>query len=323
MAAMDLVKQLIARALKLRVVRAFQHYALKRGPILSSGMAYSALFSVFAGIAALFSIAGAVLADDIVLRTRLIDAVAGVIPGLISQNGSEGAIDPDDLLSSSVAFNVTGVIALVGLLFTALGFLASARDAVREVFDLPPAPGNFLFMKLTDLVFLIGFLVLIVISTTLSVVGTGATSFVLDLIGIGSDSLVGAIVGRLVSLVLVVALDAVAVAGILRILARIRIPFRELAQGALLGGVGIAVLTVLFQLGILGGASSNPLLASFVVILGLLIFFNFICQALLISAAWTATVLGDKDIPVVAKTPNRMPKGVHPRVTQPSVRPGA
>ena len=37
---------------------------------------------------------------------------------------------------------------------------------------------------------------------------------------------------------------------------------------------------------VLGGATKNPLLASFVVIIALLLWFNFICRILLLTSAW-------------------------------------
>ena len=45
---------------------------------------------------------------------------------------------------------------------------------------------------------------------------------------------------------------------------------------------------------LLGGASNNPLLASFAVIIGLLIWFNFICQVILIAASWIAVGMADR-----------------------------
>jgi membrane protein len=313
------VQQLTARILKLRPVRTFQGYSSARGPILASGLAYSALFSVFAGIWVLFSVAGLLLAGNTVLQNQLIAGLSDSIPGLISSSGTSGAIKPADLLKTQT-FSWTGIIALVGGLVTALGFLGSARDGIRAMFDLPSATGNFALVKLKDLAFLIGFAATIVVSTALSVVGTAATGFVLGLVGIAHDSVAGNVAGRAVSLALVIVIDSVVVGTMLRLLAKIRIPWRYLRGGALVGGVGAAVLTVAFQLGVVGGASKNPLLGSFVVIIGLLVFFNFLCQVLLIAAKWVATRLADDNRNVNDKQGERMPRGARPRVTGPRLR---
>jgi membrane protein len=84
-------------------------------------------------------------------------------------------------------------------------------------------------------------------------------------------------------------------AALYRVLAGIPIPFRNLAAGAVLGAFGLGVLKLLGNL-LLGGAKNNPLLASFAIIAGLLIFFNLVCQVILIFAAWISVGMDDAGI---------------------------
>jgi len=74
-----------------------------------------------------------------------------------------------------------------------------------------------------------------------------------------------------------------------RVLAGVHIPMRFLAQGALLGAAALGVLKVLGT-ALLGGATNNPLLAGFAVIIGLLIWFTLICQVILVAAFAAATI---------------------------------
>ncbi len=92
-------------------------------------------------------------------------------------------------------------------------------------------------------------------------------------------------------------LDAAVLAALYRVLAAIRIPRRRLWAGALLGAVGLGVLKVAGST-LLGGATKNPLIASFAVLAGLLIFFNFACQVILIAASWIEVGLVDAGIEV-------------------------
>jgi membrane protein len=319
---MPLVKRvtdLVARIMKLKPVRVFQTYTSKRGPILASGLAYSALFSIFASIWVLFSVAGLLLAGDQTLQDQLISGLNSAVPGIIDTGDGNGAVNPDDLLKTQ-SFSWTGAIALIGGLATALGFLASARDGIREIYGLPAAAENFAVTKLKDLAFLIGFAVVILISTALAIVGTAATGFLLGLIGVDPESPAGNIAGRIVSLALVIVINSVVVGTMLRLLARARIHWAYLRPAALVGGVGTAVLTVLFQLGIVGGAGANPLIGSFIVILGLLIFFNFMCQVLLISASWAEDSLRRDGVNLQDKHRTPMPRGVRPSTTGPRLR---
>lgn len=310
------IQALVKRVMKLRPARAFLAYTSRRGPILASGLAYQALFSIFAAVWVLFSIAGLVLAGDDVLRGQLISGLSNAVPGLI---GTGGAIDPDALVATQT-FSWTGIVALVGGLLTALGFLASARDAIRDMFGLAQSTLNGVLLKLRDIAFLVGFVVVIVVSTALSVGGTAATGFLLQLVGVDSESAIGYTAGRAVSLALVVALDAVVIGVLMTLHTGVRVPFHHLWPGSLLGGAGVAVLTVLFQLGVVGGVGANPLLGSFVVILGLLVFFNFMCQVLLISASYVATELADANVSVKPNEVERMPRHTRVRVTRPVTR---
>ncbi|KQV25538.1 MULTISPECIES: YihY/virulence factor BrkB family protein [unclassified Microcella] len=288
--AVDRAKALVARVMRSKPVRVFQHYGRERGPILASGLAYSAIFSVFAALWVGFSIAGAIVSEDLGLRTTVIRVLADAVPGLIDTGMGDGAIDPNDLLDTA-AFTWTGALALIGLLVTALGWLASARDAVRVLFDLPPAEGNVIVQRLKDLVIAIGFGAVLILSAALTVIGTQATDLVLGSFGLG-ETVVATALSRAVSLVVMFALDAVVLAALFRVLAGLPIPLRRLRSGVLIGAALLGALKILGS-ALLGGATSNPLLASFAVIIGLLIFFNLVCQVILVSAAWVAVTVRD------------------------------
>ncbi|GAB2452389.1 membrane protein [Conyzicola lurida] len=288
------IAAIIAKVMKLKPVRVFQHYSSSGGPLMASGLANQGLFATFAGLWVGFSIIGLVVAGNPELRESLVDTIANAVPGLIKSGGTDGAIDPDDLLSAGI-LNWTGAIALVGLFFTAVGFLASAREAVRRIFAIAPDSTNFILLKLKDLGLAVGFGVALIVSTVLSTVSTSALSWFLAVTGIGAESTVGTIGGRIVGLLVVLVIDTAVLAALYRVLAGIPIPFRRLVGGALIGGVGLGVLKLLGGL-LLGGASNNPLIASFAIIAGLLIFLNLVCQVILVAAAWISVGMDDAGI---------------------------
>ncbi|GAB3605424.1 hypothetical protein GCM10027413_08330 [Conyzicola nivalis] len=293
---------IIAKVMKLKPVRVFQHYAVSGGPLMASGLANQGLFATFAGLWVGFSVIGLVIAGDPALRSSLVDTIANAVPGLIESSTSDGAIDPDDLLAAGI-LNWTGAIALVGLLFTAIGFLGSAREAVRRIFAIAPDSTFFLLLKLKDLGLAVGFGAALIVSTVISTVSTSALGWLLDLTGIGSDSMVGTVAGRILGLLVALLIDVAVLAALYRVLAGIPIPFRRLLGGAIIGGVALGALKLLGGL-LLGGASNNPLIASFAIIAGLLIFLNLVCQVILISAAWISVGMDDAGIaadPVAAE----------------------
>lgn len=279
--------ELSDRVKKLRPVRVVTLYARYQGALLAQGLAYQLIFAVFAALWVGFSTIGLLLRANPALRDAVFTTISQAVPRLIDTGGGTGAIDPKVLLDAPV-LGWTGAIALVGLVATALGWLASARGAIRTIFGLPGLTVNFVLLKLKDLVIGFGFGVVVIVSAALSVISNQATVALLGLFGIGTHSFIALALTRVLSLALMFVLDTMVLMALYRVLSGIAIPRPNLLAGASLGAAGLGVLKVLGS-ALLGGASSNPLLASFAIIIGLLIWFNLVCQVILLAAAWIAT----------------------------------
>ncbi len=299
MAWKDRITATVAWVRARKVVRVVERYGRDRGPILASGMAYQSLFAVFAALWVAFSIAGLVVSSDTALRKTILDFLARIVPGLVDDGSGDGAIDPA-VFDDGFAFSVSGLIAFVGLLFTALGWLATARGSVRTLFDLPPVATNAVLQKLIDLALGIAFGVLLLIAAGLTVIGTTATENLLGWLGVDIRSVIGVVLSRTVTLVVAVLVYSAVLAGLYRLLARVKVPARILRHGVTLGALGLAGLTVTGGL-LLGGAQNNPLIASFVVVAGLLIYYNLASQVILIAAAWMAVDVDDEGIVIDEK----------------------
>ncbi|NQX27102.1 YihY/virulence factor BrkB family protein [Microbacteriaceae bacterium VKM Ac-2854] len=294
----------VERAQKTRPVRVFTHYSETGGPLLASGLAFQALFAIFAALFVFFAVFGFVLRDNVPLRDSLLDMIEMSVPGLIGEKGGSALVTVDTLLDSSI-LSWTGAIAAAGLIWTALGFLGSLRQAVRLLFALPGPTTLFVLLKLKDAASAIVFAVVLIVSAALSVFSTSALGWGLDVIGIGRESVAGTIGVRIVGLIVMLALDTATLAGSFRFLSGIPIPWKNLWVGSLLGGVALGTLKVLGTT-LLAGASRNPLFASFVVFIGLLIWFNFVCQAILIAASWIAIGMSDAGISARKRTPEEL-----------------
>ncbi|MGO1544630.1 MAG: YihY/virulence factor BrkB family protein [Gulosibacter sp.] len=276
-----------------RPMRTIQHWSSRRGATLAGGMAYSGLFSGFAALLVFFSVAGLVLSNNEDLLRRIIDSISNSVPGLI---GEDGVISTETLLNldGTASFTVTGIIALVSALWTALNFLNGARLSIRGMFDLPiQIDRSFVKMKLVDLGLLVLFGLGLVISVALTAASSGITAWLLnDVLALEISGFTNVLI-RVVTVTITLLFDAAVIAAMLRILSEVRIPPKSLWPGALIGGVLIMVLKQLGSM-LLGGASSNPLLATFAALLGVLIFMNFMCMVLLISASWVKVTMDDR-----------------------------
>jgi membrane protein len=289
------VQGLVALIQQLKPVRVFTHYAARRGPILAAGLAYQAIFSVFAALWAVFSAAGIVIGANPDLRDALLDVISTSVPGLLDR-GDGGAVDPEDLFSATV-LGWIGALGIGVSLFTALAWLSSSRDAVRDIAELAAPPTNFLLLRLKDLGLAIVFGLALIVSAALSLGSISLLAWVLENLGVDERSVGATVAARILGLVLAFALDVCVLAGLYRILAGVPIPPRPLWQGAIIAAAALGVLKALGSV-LLGGASSNPLIASFAVIIGLLIWFNFVCQVILAGAAWVVVSAKDAGVPL-------------------------
>ncbi|SMH32947.1 membrane protein [Rathayibacter oskolensis] len=294
------IPALFERLMRTRPVRVFLHYSETGGPLFASGLAFQALFAVFAALFVFFAVFGFWVRDDGVLRDSLIELVNRSVPGLIG-DGDSSPVSVDLLLDSSI-LGWTGAIAAAGVILTGLNFLGSLRQAVRILFTLPGPTTFFLLLKLKDAGLALVFGAVLLVSAVLSVVSTSFVDVAFDVLGISSDSAVGQIVGTVVGLLLMLVLDTATLAGAFRILSGIPIPWKNLWVGSLMGGIALGALKILGSQ-LLGGASRNPLLASFAVLIGLLIWFNLVCQVILIAASWISIGMSDAGISARRLTP--------------------
>ena len=285
------ITALVDRVIAWRPARVVTHFSNSGGGILAGGMSYQSLFAVFAAIWVGFSIAGLWLNSNPVLTAELFALINQSIPGLI---GAKGIIDPSELADAGV-LSWVGAIALVGLLATALGWLSTTATAVRIIFRMPRDTTFFVLVKVRELGLGLLFGLALVVSALVSLASTWALGAIFGLAGISQDSFWFNASARSIGLILVLVIDTATLAVLFRVLSRVRIPLRRLLAGSLLGAAALGGLKVLGG-ALLGGAGRNPLLATFAVIIGLLIWFNLMSTVTLLSAAWIAVGMEDAGI---------------------------
>ncbi|WP_102193053.1 YihY/virulence factor BrkB family protein [Microbacterium aurantiacum] len=272
-------------ALARKLVRTVLLYVERQGPMLADSITYRTLFSVFAAVLLGFSIASIWLAGNDVAWNAIISAVNAAVPGLF---GADGVIDPDELRDASIGFSLTGIVSLIALIGAALGAIGSLRTAIRALAGTLDDDVLWVWVILRNITLAVGIAAAFVAAAFLTFSGRLGVNWVAGFLGIdeGSDAARWGV--RLVSLAVILLLDVGIIAGVFLVLSGVRPSARSLWRGALLGGVGILVLQELSGL-FVGGAASNPLLASFASLLALLIWFNLSAQVTLIACAHVIT----------------------------------
>ena len=291
------MKAFVARAIRwmltLKLVRALLLYSERRGPQLADSITYRTLFIVFAGVLLGFSFAALWLSGNPDAYQALVGAVNQAIPGLIGTDG-EGLIDAD-AIQAPAGLSITGAIATVGLVGAAIGAIGSLRLAIRSIADRTTDDLMFVWVLLRNLGLAIGIGAGLVASAAATILGTAGVGIVTDWLGRPDEGPLEVLLTRLVTIVAVFALDALVVAAAFFLLSGVKPSGRALWSGALLGAVGLTVLQQLSGL-FVGGASSNPLLASFASLIALLLWINLSAQVILIASAYIVTgVEEDRD----------------------------
>lgn len=284
-------------------VRLWRHFLNRNGFLLAAGVSYQALFAFFAGIYVAFATAGIWLGGSPAAVKGIIAIINSYIPGLISDSG--GLITPEH--AAEIATNTTGLLSITGLIalgalvWTAIGWVTFSRRAVRDIFGLVPDRRNYFLLKARDLLAATLFALALIVGATLGAVGSVALDWVLGLFGLTIGSTwINAFV-RIGSGVVSFALNTVALAAMFRFLTGTSLRWRVIWPGAAVGGAALTVL----QLGtglLLTYTPSNPLLATFAVFIGLLLWFRLQGVVMLVAASWVATASKDKYLPLTHET---------------------
>ena len=271
----------VARLTASRPGLAWKRYADVRGNILAAGIGYFAFFSIFPAVALAFSVFGFVLNSHPDLLRSVLNQLDSYLPGLVQDGGHPGLIPAR--APEAIALTVTGVIAFATLVLAGLGWLGAVREGIRAIFGARGSGGN----RVTNLARDLGVLFTLGVGIALVAVltsGVGATAGrIATGIGLYGDGSLVALAGFVVS----VLADTALMILLLRVVSGVRAPWRDLFQGALVGGVGFSLLKISAAV-LLPRLTANPFYASFAIVVGLLVWLNLIARLTLISATWAA-----------------------------------
>jgi membrane protein len=263
------------------------HYARVNGAAQAGAVTYFAFLSFFPLLALGFFVVGYIAKVYAQARDDLVKAINDALPGLIAVVQSDGTLSSGISLESiERAATTVGIIGLVGLIYSGLGWLSAMRSALHVVFEMPRSQRpNFVIGKLRDLLTLAVIGATLLVSVAVTGVVVGYSTKILDLVDAGHGlawlvKLVGFAVGIATSMVLFYAL--------FRLLARPRTPRRALWQGALLGGLGFEALKLASSF-LLSLTQNQPAFQAFGIALVLLVWINYFSKIVMYAAAWAHT----------------------------------
>jgi membrane protein len=297
-APLERVTELKDRTLAAFPVRVWRNFSFSNGFLLSAGMSYYVLFALFALLYVAFAGAGLWLGASSLAIEALVRLVNTYIPGLI---GPDGLFTVDNV--TEIAQNATGVLGVTGAiavgvaLWTAVSAVTFTRRAVRDLFGLPFDARPYWLLKVRDFFAATVFGGAMLIGAVLISLTVWALEQMFLLFDWSTGTWFFSFGAQTVSVIVAFALDAAALAMLVRFLTGTQLHWRYIWPGAMLGGGAMVVL----QLGagvLLSHVPSNPLLASFTVIIGLLLWCRWLAIVVLMASSWIAVAAEDKDQPL-------------------------
>jgi membrane protein len=266
------------------VARAAGRYQSLFGDRVAAGLTYYSFLSFFPLVAVAFSVTGYLVAIDPDIHAQIEQALENNFPGLIGGAGNQ--INVDDLTSAKV---VTGVLGLVALVYTGLGWLGAVRGGLRVMWGLPASRQNFAVRKIGDLLLLLAIGFSLLLSLTIAGFGSAYTGDLLDLLNLSGSAT------NLITKVVAVALGFLVDLPLFTLLfteATDWRPRRRMLRGVMVASVGFEVLKLAGSL-LLARTTGKAVYATFAVVVGLLVWMYLVNRVVLFAAAWTVTGPGD------------------------------
>ena len=259
------------------------HYGNVNGNAQAGAVTFFGFLSFFPILALSFFVIGFISQVYPNAQDQLVDALDQVLPGVVGNGEGEIAMSTFEDNAGAI-----GLIGLVGVLYSGLGWLSGMRGALEVMFNVGKKDQpNFFVGKARDLLVLTVIGLILMLSIGLTGALSGFSDVILGWLGL-DDSRVAAVVLWVVTHGLAIAATTVLLVAMFRLLANPRLPLRALAHGALLGGVGFELLKSIANF-LIGTTQNQPAFQAFGVALVLVVWINYFSRLVMYGAAWAYT----------------------------------
>ncbi|MGH3354751.1 MAG: YihY/virulence factor BrkB family protein, partial [Nocardioidaceae bacterium] len=210
------------------VVRMVEHMGIVQGTMLAGAVTYFGFLSFFPVLVIAFAVISYVAVVVPEAREQMIAAIESIFPGLIGDT-PDAAIDIDTFAKSAGA---VGLVALVGLLYSGLGWISALRAGLQGVFQVPKQEQrNFVVAKVVDLLALAIIGIVLVVSVALSSAVANLTEIILSALLLDEIPGMGTVVAA-VGIALGVAASTMLFFTIFTLLPAAGLPRRAMVKGA-------------------------------------------------------------------------------------------
>jgi membrane protein len=265
-----------ARLMTTHAWRSYERLDRVKWTRLAAAMTFTSFVALFPLLTVGAAIAAATLGTE--RHNALQDKIAEQVPGISDQLNIDGLVQN--------AGTVGGIAGAV-LLFTGIGWVASMRDCLRAVWELPDEDENPALSRAKDAGILVGLGGAVLVTLAASAVASAMVGWITRQIGIDEGGWGGILLHAAAFAVAVLA-DFLVLLYVLTLLPGVEPARHRLLVAALTGAVGFELLKMLLS-GYLQGVATKSMYGAFGVPVALLLWINFTSKLVLFCAAWTAT----------------------------------
>jgi membrane protein len=262
------------------IVAAWKLLSENNGGQYAAAITYYSFLALFPLLLLAVAITGFVLHAHPAAQQSLLNHVTANVPGDLGRT-LRSSIDTAIKQRTGV-----GIVGLVGVVLTGLGWVGNLRAAIDAVWGVRPEPGNFVMARLRNLLVLGGLGLGVLISLGLTVIGTAVTDQIVRGLGLDHVSGMHAVV-TVLGLLLAVVGDVVIFFWLFVQLPAANVPRRAGLRGAVLAAVGLEILKIVGTYTI-AKTSHSPTAGPFAGLVAVLIWIQLVARYLLFCAAWIA-----------------------------------
>ena len=266
------------------LIRMYGRYQADGGDRLAAGVTFYWFLSLFPILLLAISVLGFAYGDE--APERVTDALSGYLPDQLVQTIGDTLQD---------AKGKAGVLGLLGLLLSGLGWIDGLREAIRSIWHQNIKAGNIVTRKIVDIIVLVGLFGTIGVSIVITGATTAATGQVLDVLGVAETT--GAkVFSQVLAYLLAGAADTVLFLYMFTRLPKVKSPLLKVLRSAVFGAVGFQVLKFAGAYYVARTTTKGEATyGTFAVVVGLLLFLNLVSRWILLTAAFAVTAPYDSD----------------------------
>lgn len=266
------------------VIRMVTHYGSVNGAGQAGAVTYFGFLSFFPIMALAFFAVGVLAQVYPELRADIRVEIEHLLPGVIGNGENEIPLSTFENYGSAV-----GILGLLGLFYSGLGWLSGMREALETMFVLPrKKQPNIVVGKVRDLGALILLGLTLIVSVALSGLVAGFSETVLGWFGVDPQAAMPNAILWVVSHGLAIAASTVLLLTLFTLLAQPHVPRRSLLDGALLGAIGFELLKTLAYF-LIAQTKGQPAFQTFGVALILLVWINYFSRLVMYAASYAYT----------------------------------